>query len=356
MGTGRRYPLAFRAAILRRSHAPLSVETVIFDGPLREGQVLVRVHCTGICGKQIEEIDAAMGPDPWLPHMLGHEGAGTVVDIGSGVTHVQIGDCVVMHWLKGPGIEAETPLYRVGAERINAGWITTFNEYAVVSENRLTTVPAGTDPASAALFGCAASTGIGAVVNDAGIRPGQSLVVVGCGGVGLAAVQAAAAAGATPLIAVDSHAGRLRRASAFGATHAATPAEAATAVRNATGGNGAAVVLVTAGSGVALELGIACAAAPGRVYMVGVPPADATVAVPALDIHRGKTLTGSYGGGCHPDRDIPRFLAMAADGRFDAAGLIGMTVPLDDINRGIEAMRGPLIGRCIVDMRTGSGR
>ena len=187
-------------------------------GAAQAGQVLVRIACSGICGSQLGEIDGAKGEDRFLPHLLGHEGAGTVLEVGPGVRHVKARDTVVLHWRKGRGIESATPSYDWNGRKANAGWVTTFNEYAVVSENRLTPIPADTDPEIAALFGCAVTTGFGVVQNNARVRIGESVVVFGAGGVGLNIVQACALVTARPIIAVDLYDGRLELAK-MGATH-----------------------------------------------------------------------------------------------------------------------------------------
>src|SRR6185295_5109932 len=170
---------------------------------LLAGQVLVKVHCSGICGSQLGEIDGAKGADKFLPHLLGHEGSGTVVGIGPAVRHVKTGDKVVLHWRKGLGIEASPPQYQWNGKVVNAGWITTFNEYAIVAENRVTPIPADSDMEVAALFGCAVTTGFGVVVNNAKLK----------------IVQAAALTSAYPIIAVDLHDTRLQLAKTMGATH-----------------------------------------------------------------------------------------------------------------------------------------
>jgi S-(hydroxymethyl)glutathione dehydrogenase/alcohol dehydrogenase len=170
--------------------------------PLKLGQVLVKVLASGICGSQIGEINGVKGPDRFLPHLLGHEGCGEVLEAGEGVRSVKPGDRVVLHWRKGTGLESVTPVYGSRIGRVNAGWVTTFNEHAIVSENRLTKVPAGFDVEAAALFGCAVTTAFGVVTNNAQVAIGQSVVVFGAGGIGLNIVQGAALAGAHPIVAV----------------------------------------------------------------------------------------------------------------------------------------------------------
>ena len=182
--------MKFRAAILQKHDAPLAIDE-IESLPLECGQVLVEIHRSGICGAQLNEIAGAKGPDRFLPHLLGHEGGGVVVEIGPGVTCVRPGDHVVLHWRKGAGIHAQPAKYRRGQQQINSGWVTTFSQYSVVSENRLTPIPKDIPFEIAALMGCAVTTALGLINNLARLKIGQSIAVFGCGGVGLNVVQGA---------------------------------------------------------------------------------------------------------------------------------------------------------------------
>ena len=179
------------------------------------GQVLF----SGICGSQIGEIDGVKGPDRFLPHLLGHEGTGIVLEVGEGVRTVKPDDKVVLHWRKGSGLESVAPSTSPQIGRVNAGWVTTFNEYAIVSENRVTAIPRDFDADVAALFGCAVTTGFGVINNNAQLKIGQSIAIFGAGGIGLNIVQAAALVSANPIIAVDLFDNRLALARSLGATH-----------------------------------------------------------------------------------------------------------------------------------------
>lgn len=221
-----------QAAILTELKKPLAIGEVCLPETLDVGQVLVRIHYSGICGSQLGEIDGAKGEDKFLPHLLGHEGSGAVVDIGPGVKHVKPGDKVVLHWRKGLGIESPVPSYRWNGEKLNAGWITTFNEFAVVSENRVTRIPPDSDMRVAALFGCAVTTGFGVVLNNANLKIGESVVVFGAGGVGLNIVQAAAMVSAYPIVAVDRFENRLELAVVSGRPTQSTPVSGTLARRS----------------------------------------------------------------------------------------------------------------------------
>ena len=143
-----------RAAILAESRKPLILDEITLPEELGVGQTLVKVLYTSICGAQLNEIAAAKGPDKFLPHLLGHEASAHVVETGPGVTYVKPGDTVVLHWRPSQGIQSPTPTYRWRSAKLNAGWVTTFNEYAVVSENRMTAIPADFDLKTAPLLGC----------------------------------------------------------------------------------------------------------------------------------------------------------------------------------------------------------
>ena len=171
----------FLGAILTGTGSDLEIAKIQSASPLRYGQVLVNVHFGGVCASQVHEIDGLKGPDPFLPHLLGHEGSGTVLEVGEGVRFVKPGDHVVMHWRPGNGIQSANPIYEWDGKTVNAGSVTTFNSRAVVSENRLTPIPNWFDLRLAPLLGCAVTTAFGAIGNDAQVRIGESIVIFGVG-------------------------------------------------------------------------------------------------------------------------------------------------------------------------------
>ena len=201
------------AAILVEQNQELVVDKIQLPKTLDVGQVLVEVSVSGICGSQIGEITGTKRKRLIFTTSLGHEGCGKILKIGPGVKTLSVGDKVVLHWRKGAGIESETPKYV--CKQVNAGWVTTFNRHAVVSENRCTTVPSETDEELAALFGCAITTGFGVVENNAKILMGESIVVCGAGGIGLNIIQAASLSTAYPIIAIDLFNSRLELAKNF---------------------------------------------------------------------------------------------------------------------------------------------
>jgi len=355
-------PKTMRAAVLTELRAPLQIAELALPETLAVGQVLVKIHFSGICGSQLGEIDGAKGEDKYLPHLLGHEASGIVLDIGAGVRHVKSGDKVVLHWRKGLGIEAETPQFRCEGRRVNAGWITTFNEYAIVSENRVTAIPADSDMEVAALFGCAITTGFGIVENNARVRIGESLVVFGAGGIGLSIIQAAALVSAYPIIAVDLHDGKLELAKQMGATHVFANSGGLGETRAAIEGlldsldlhGGVDSFIDNTGLPSVIELGYQITKAQGRVTLVGVPRKDQNISIHSLPLHFGKVLCGSHGGEAVPQTDIPRYHKLYRAGRLPLRALITDRFPLDHINAAITGMRsGAVRGRCLIDMGTG---
>jgi S-(hydroxymethyl)glutathione dehydrogenase/alcohol dehydrogenase len=341
-----------KAAILTELREPLTIADVEPPAELGDGQVRVDVAFSGVCGSQLGEIDGVKGPDRWLPHLLGHEGSGVVAEVGPGVTTVAPGDRVVLHWMRGEGIESDTPAYDWGGTRVNAGWVTTFNEQAVVAENRVTQLPDGLSLELAPLLGCAIPTGFGVVHNNAGLKGGESVVVLGAGGVGLAEVHAASLAGAGPVVAVDVHQNRLELASRLGATHTLLSGDGLEErLREVVGSDGADVVLENTGNPALIELAYNLAAAQGRAILVGVPPAGSTVSIHTLPLHFGKVLTGSHGGSARPERDIPRYGRLAVDGRLKLADMVTDRYPFDAINDAIADLRsGRVAGRCLIEV------
>ncbi len=342
-----------KAAILVEQKKPLVVDGIQVPADLAAGQVLVKVHYSGICGSQLGEIDGVKGPDKFLPHLLGHEGSGTVIRSGEGVRNVSEGDKVVLHWRKGPGIECALPIYKWGGQDVNAGWVTTFNEYAVISENRLTKIPSDSDLKTAALFGCAVTTGFGVVLNNAQLKIGESVVIYGAGGVGLNMVQAASMVSAYPIIAIDIFDNRLELAKKMGATHVinARSQDVVKEISEILDGLPLDVFIDNTGLPDIISYGYEITGAQGRVILVGVPRAENKTTLYSLPLHFGKVLTGSHGGETVPEVDIPRYNRLFRQNQLKLDELISKVYKLEEINQAIDDMRnGSLAGRCLIDM------
>lgn len=340
-----------KAAILVESRQPLVIDEFDLPESLDYGQVLVQVHTSSICGAQINEIDAVKGPDKFLPHLLGHEAVATVVETGPGVTSCQAGDTVVMHWRPGKGMQANPPSYSWNGRKLNAGWVTTFNSHAVVSENRVTPVPSSIDRTSGPLLGCAVTTALGVINNDAAVSIGESVVVFGVGGVGLNIVQFAAMVGAHPIVAVDRLDNKLEMATRFGATHTINSErdrDVADQIRALVGLDGVDKVIETTGVKSLIELGYELTAKKGRCILVGVPREK--VEIYTLPLHFDKVLKGSEGGQCQPARDIPRLVRLAEAGKISYDGIVTDTFGLDAINDALDLMRSGKSGRILLNI------
>ncbi len=341
------------AAILVEQRKPLVLDEVEIPA-LGYGQVLVDVQVSRICGSQIGEIDGVKGPDRFLPHLLGHEGGGVVLEVGPEVRHVKPGDRVVLHWRPGRGIEARPARYDWNGRVANSGCITTFNRYSVISENRLTVVPPDTDFEICALLADTLTTGFGVINNDASAKIGEAVVVVGCGGIGLGVVLGAHLAGAHPVIAVDLHDHKLEKASEFGATHTinSTRGDFVEAARQVLRGGDADIVVDGTGQPAVLEKAFALAGPRGRCVGVGVMAHDRKLTLNTLPLHFGKSLIGSHGGSSLPAEDVPRYLRLMAGGRFDPRGMISHRIPLERVNDGVARMRSGEVIHCLIDFRS----
>ena len=345
------FPTTTEAAILVRQREPLIVDRIDLPKTIEVGQVLVEMISSGICGSQLGEIDGVKGADPYLPHLLGHEGFAHVLAVGPGVKNIQEKDSVVLHWRPGAGIQANPPKYRWRDKPLNAGWVTTFNRHAIVSENRCTKIPDSTDPDAAALFGCAITTGFGVVENNANLKMGESVVVFGAGGIGLSIVQAAALISAWPIIAIDRFDSRLELARTLGATHCINnnSIDAEIAIHKCLGDQPLDVFIDNTGVPEIIELGYKMSSNDGRIILVGVPHSGSKIKIHSLPLHFGKQLTGSHGGETVPHQDIPRYLRLQRQGHLKLSRLVSAHYSIEEINDAISAMRdGATAGRVMI--------
>jgi alcohol dehydrogenase len=373
-------PITARAAVLRQSGAarpyadsrPLGLETVTLDPP-GPGEVRVAIKAAGLCHSDLSVINGDR-PRP-LPMALGHEAAGVVEALGEGVSDLAIGDPVVMVFMPScghcaPCAEGRPALCEPGAAANGKGELlsggrrvfregeplnhhlgcSAFAERAVVSRLSLVKIDPALSFEEAALFGCAVLTGVGAVVNTAQVRAGQSVVVVGLGGVGLASVLGALACGASPVIAVDLSEDKLALARTLGPVHTvnAVAPDAVDQVRALTNG-GADVAIEMAGSVRALEAAWKMTRRGGLTVTAGLPPPDAALPVNVVSlVGEERTLKGSYIGTCVPSRDIPRYVALYRQGRLPVDRLMSGAIPLEDINAGFDRLHAGEVVRLVV--------
>ena len=315
--------------------------------------MLVQLDSSGICGAQINEIDAVKGADKFVPHLLGHEGHGEVIECGVGVKYVKPGDKVVLHWRKGLGIESDPPKYNSkNLGNVNAGWVTTFNEFAVISENRLTVIPSYIDKNYAALMGCAVTTAYGSLTNDAKIKIGESIAIFGCGGVGLSLIQFARLSGCYPIIGIDIYDNKLKHALSLGATHTfnSNVKGYKKSILEVNGGSKIDICIDNTGIPEIIETAyLLTSSQGGRTLLIGVMNNNNKLKIWTYPLHFNQEIMGSSGGQCKPNIDIPRITKLIDNKLLDLKGLIAKTYNLEDINIAIDDLKkGVESGRLII--------
>lgn len=336
------------AAVLVKSKKDLKVLDIDLPKKLNFGQVLVKLKYSGICGAQINEIDAVKGKDKFLPHLLGHEGSGIVQRVGEGVTTVNKGDKVVLHWKKGEGIESQTPIYNYHKKKINAGWVTTFNEYAVVSENRVTKIPNDFDLKAATLFGCSLTTAYGVINNNANLKIGQSVIIIGIGGVGLNLVQASSLVSAYPIVGIDINQNKLDFGKKLGMNFGIKYNEKfkSSLLKRFLNKEKADVVIETTGKSSMIELAYELTSNNGKTILVGVP--NKKIKIYSLPLHFDKILKGSHGGNGNPSVDIPNYINLIKYKKINLKTLITHEFKLKDINKALKLFRTGSAGRILI--------
>ena len=344
---------------------PLRIEEVDLSAP-GYGEVLVKIHAAGLCHSDLSVIDGSRTRP--LPMVLGHEASGEVMECGAGVNDLKRGDHVVFSFVPMcghciPCITGRPVLCEPGAAANTKGTlleggmrlknhhlhylhhhlgVSAFAEYAVVSRRSLVKISASIPYDISALFGCAVLTGVGAVVNTAGLSAGQTILIVGLGGVGLAAVLGSISGGAATVIAADINPQKRAMALQLGAQHAIDPADsnAVQQVKDLTGG-GVHIALEFAGVINALEFAYAATKRGGTTVTAGLPHPYKTFSLsPALLVGEERTLKGSYLGSCIPARDIPAFISLYQTGRLPVNKLLSHTIALEQINEGFERLAG----------------
>jgi Zn-dependent alcohol dehydrogenase len=364
-----------RAAVLPAVGQPLEIrDDVEAEGP-RAGEVKIRVAASGVCHSDLSVQNGTIFTP--TPVVLGHEGAGEIVEVGEDVTGLEIGDHVIVSWVPRCGqcfycrrgqphlcemglragatgslLDGTTRLTSGGAPLYQMTAAGTFSEYAVIPATGAVKIPPDVDLRVAALIGCAVLTGVGAAVNTARIREGDSVAVVGCGGVGLNVIQGARLAGAEKIIAVDTAPKKLEMARRFGATDTvdASTGDPVSAVMGLTSERGADVAFEVVGLGPTIEQAIRMARRGGQAVLVGVPRMDVTVTLPAFVgiVLAEKSIHGCWYGSSDVHRDVSRILQWWREGRLQLEELISREITLEGINDAFQAMATGDVARSVV--------
>lgn len=365
--------MRIHAALLLQANEHFVIEELELDEP-RAGEVRVKIAASGVCHSDWH-VATGTTRHP-MPCVTGHEGAGVVESVGAGVTRIQPGDHVALSWTpdcgdcfycrrgqpnlcetytepiwQGVMLDGTPRLHRLDGSPVYAYCgLATFAEYVVVPEQSCVPIRRDVPLATAALVGCAVATGVGAALYTAQVRPGDSVVVIGAGGVGLNVIQGAALAGATRIIALDAHPAKMEIARAFGATHALLNGPDTLAeIRALTGGRGAEHVFESVGLPHLQEAALEMVRPGGMLTLVGLSPMGTGTNLPGAVITRTeKTIKGSYYGSVSPQRDFPLFIEMYKAGQLKLDELVSRTYTLDQINEAYAEMLSGAVARGVI--------
>jgi S-(hydroxymethyl)mycothiol dehydrogenase len=358
---------AVKGVVVRSKGAPATLETVLVPEP-GPGEALVDILTSGVCHTDLHYKLGGISDD--FPFLLGHEATGVVSAVGPDVTDVAPGDRVVLNWRAVCGNcrackrgqaqycfnthnATQKMTLEDGTELSPALGIGAFIEKTLVAAGQCTKVDADADPAAVGLLGCGVMAGLGAAINTGGVKRGDSVAVIGCGGVGVAAIAGAALAGATTIIAVDIDPQKLERAKELGATHtvdssAGDPVEE---IRALTGGFGADVVIDAVGRPETYKQAFYARDLAGTVVLVGVPTPEMTLELPLLDVFgRGGSLKSSWYGDCLPSRDFPMLVDLYKQGRLDLDAFVTERISINQVEEAFDKMHQGAVLRSVVEL------
>lgn len=344
-----------KAAILYELNAPLRIEELVIPS-LKEGQVLVKIAFSGVCHSQLNEVRGLKGEDRFLPHTLGHEGTGVVVDIGPQVKKVKIDDRVILTWIKGQGLDVPSVIYqKEDGTKVNSGAISTFMNYAVISENRIVPFSEDFPMDELSLLGCAIPTGAGMALNSAKVKSGSVVAIFGLGGIGLSALIGSKLMGATTIIAVDKFSHKLEMARNLGATHTLKvgKTDVLGEIRKITEGRGVDYSFEAAGVSSAMENAFCSVRDQGGLcVLAGNLPLGEMININPFDLIKGKQIMGTWGGETDPDKDIPVYLDWYRDQKLKLKDLVTQTYALSEINQAMDALEEGELKRGLIEMNS----
>jgi S-(hydroxymethyl)mycothiol dehydrogenase len=356
-----------KAVIAREKNAPVSVETILVPDP-GPGEALVDILTCGVCHTDLHYKQGAITDD--FPILLGHEATGVVAAVGEGVSEVAPGDRVILNWRAVCGqcraCAKGQPQYcfnthnatqkmtlEDGTELSPALGIGAFAEKTLVAAGQCTKVDEDADAAAVGLLGCGVMAGIGAAINTGEVKRGESVAVIGCGGVGIAAIAGAKLAGATTIIAVDIDENKIEMATSLGATHGVNSrtTDPVDAIRALTGGFGADVVIDAVGRPETYKQAFYARDLAGRVVLVGVPTPEMQLELPLLDVFgRGGSLKSSWYGDCLPSRDFPMLVAHYKQGNLDLDAFVSERITIDQVEEACAKMHEGKVLRSVVEI------
>jgi S-(hydroxymethyl)glutathione dehydrogenase / alcohol dehydrogenase len=372
-----------QAAVLHMLHTPLIIEEVEIP-PLSRGQVLIKILFSGVCRTQLNEVNGWKGPDAFLPHLIGHEASGMVLETGQGVTKVKKNDFVVVSWISGSGLDGGPVQYKAGKSIVRSGPVATWSRIAVISENRLTKIPKNVPPDIAAIIGCAVATGAGIVKNTLNIDSHSTGAIFGVGGIGASAVLEASARKCRKIIAIDITQEKLDFAIQLGATHtvlfkrdsiiqdimhllkrhhtrrvlplgspmATHKGTPAMGLPDLASPSGVDYAIEATGNTDAMEASFEIVKNGGCAVLAGNIQKGKSIRLDPYGLINGKRIIGSYGGDTKPDEDFPYYARSYLSGALRINTLITKTYTLKEVNLALAAMaENTIIGRAVIDLQ-----
>jgi S-(hydroxymethyl)glutathione dehydrogenase/alcohol dehydrogenase len=330
-------PIKLRAAILRQIGLPLSVEEIEF-GSLARGQVLVKMYYSGICRSQLMECEGMRGEDRWLPHLLGHEGYGVVEATGDGVTKCKPGDRVVLSWIKGDGINAESAAFVDSNNmKVNSGKVTTFSSFSVASENCVHLAPAGFNEKLLAFFGCALLTGGGMALKYGSSVEIRKICIIGFGGIGSAAALVLKGMGKPEVDIIEKSLEKRGMAVSLGFKQVySTVSEGLTDYD---------LVIEASGSVDSIESGFSRLSDSGTLVFASHPETGSKISLDPHDLIKGKKIFGTWGGDINPDTEMATIGKLLVDSGANLNLLLGDIFTIDEVNQGMAYLNSGKAGR-----------
>ena len=342
----------FKAAVLHKVRKPLKIKELSMP-KLSRGQVLVKIAYSGICGSQIMEIDGMRGKDKWLPHCLGHEASGEVLKIGENVKKIKKGEKVILTWLKCEGIESKNPTFLDYKTTVNSGKITTFSNYAIVSENRVVKKPKFLNMKEAVLYGCALPTGFGMVINEIIPRKQDKILLIGLGGIGMSVLIGLKAIRHKNVIIAEISDNKVSQAKRFGFKNAFNIRKINLKDKLIeTFPEGIDICIETAGKIKTIEYGFSLIKEQGgKIFFASHPENGKKIKLNPHELIKGKCIYGSWGGKCNPDKDVPKIAQMIKKNRINLNLMMNKVYSLEKINIALSDMKKGKVIRPIVKMR-----
>ncbi len=342
-------PKNIQAAVLVRINKPLEILSMPLP-KLKKGQVLVKILYSGVCRSQLMEVKGNRGDDKWLPHMLGHEGTGIIIDTGPSVRKVSIGDEVILTWIQCNGLDAVPARFKYKKTFVNSGKVTTFSNYSIISENRVVKKPKKMSLKVASLYGCAFPTGAGMVINDLKFKKSDFVLILGLGGIGMSSLIALKASGHKNIIALDTSDTKLRIAAKMGVKFTLNARNKFKSDFYKITGCGADYCIESAGTTQSIELGFNLINETGTLLFASHPKNEEKIKIFPHELIKGKKIYGSWGGGVKPDQDIKKIYNLFEKFSVPYGDLIKSHYSLKDINIALNDLEKGKVFRPIIKM------